>query len=59
MNAVPVCNGAFPGPCNGTFQWTGGTGKYTGIKGSNKFYGVTIAPTASGYSVWEGSWELP
>ena len=40
-------------------QWTGGTGKYRGIKGNNKFYGVTIAPTASGYSSWEGSWELP
>jgi hypothetical protein len=53
------CNGSFPGPCNGDFQWTGGTGKYSGIKGNNKFYGVTIAPTASGYSVWEGGWELP
>jgi hypothetical protein len=53
------CVGPFPGPCNGDFQWTGGTGKYAGIKGNSKFYAVTIAPTSSGYSVWTASWELP
>jgi hypothetical protein len=53
------CSGTFGDKCNGEFQWTGGTGKYTGIKGNNKFYGVTLLPTASGYSVWDGGWELP
>jgi hypothetical protein len=53
------CKGKFGDKCNGDFQWTGGTGKYTGIKGANKFYGVVLVPTSSGYSGWEGSWELP
>lgn len=53
------CSGPFPGPCNGEFQWIGGTGKFTGIRGNSKFYAVTIAPTSSGYSVWNASWELP
>jgi hypothetical protein len=56
------CTTDQPGPggkCDGDFQWTGGTGKYAGLRGSNKFYGVTILPTNSGYSIWKGEWELP
>jgi hypothetical protein len=40
----------------GTFEYTGGTGKYKGITGKNTF--VPFAPvnwpdgTASGYSIW-------
>lgn len=47
------------GKCDGDFQWTGGSGKYTGLRGNNGFYGVTILPTSSGYAVWKGEWELP
>jgi hypothetical protein len=40
----------------GTFEWTGGTGKYKGISGSNAFVGVTQVNwadgTASGYATW-------
>jgi len=40
----------------GTFDYTGGTGKYKGISGSNTFVGVTqvLWPdgTASGYATW-------
>ena len=48
-----------PGPggrCPGTWEWTGGTGKYKEIKGSNTFVGVTSVNwpdgTASGYATW-------
>ena len=40
----------------GTFEWTGGTGKYQAIKGDNTFYAVTTANWAdgsvSGYAPW-------
>ena len=40
----------------GTFEYTGGTGKYKGISGSNTFVGVTQVNwtdgTASGYATW-------
>lgn len=45
--------------CQGTFQWTGGTGKYTGITGNNTFTGFPMPSSASGYSVWKGEWKLP
>jgi hypothetical protein len=45
--------------CEGDFQWTGGTGKYTGFTGSNTFYAGAVPKTASGYSVWKGEWQLP
>lgn len=45
--------------CKGDFQWTGGTGKYTGITGNNTFTGFGITPTASGYALWKGEWKLP
>ena len=44
---------------DGDFQWTGGTGKYTGITGNNAFTALLIGPTPSGYSVWKGEWKLP
>src|SRR5437867_2016424 len=43
----------------GDFQWTGGTGKYTGITGNNAFTALLIGPTPSGYSLWKGEWKLP
>lgn len=40
----------------GTFEWTGGTGKYKDIKGSNTYVGFTQVNwpdgTASGYATW-------
>jgi hypothetical protein len=45
--------------CEGDFQWTGGTGKYTGLKGANTFNGGVVPKTVSGYSVWKGEWQLP
>ncbi len=41
---------------NGTFKYTGGTGKYEGSKGSNTFVGVTQVNwqdgTSTGYATW-------
>jgi hypothetical protein len=52
-------NAGAPGPGGrgpGTFEYTGGTGKYKGISGSNTFVGVTQVNyadgTASGYASW-------
>ena len=45
--------------CEGDFQWTGGTGKYTGLKGDNTFTGFLLLPTPSGHSTWKGAWALP
>ena len=44
---------------DGDSQWTGGTGKYTGITGNNTFTASLIGTTSSGYSVWKGEWKLP
>jgi hypothetical protein len=52
-------NAGTPGPGGrgpGTFTYTGGTGKYQGLTGSNTFVGVTQVNwadgTSSGYSTW-------
>jgi len=48
-----------PNVGGGDFQWTGGTGKFAGIKGNNTYRYTGIADTP-GYSVvWEGKWQLP
>ncbi|UCD69604.1 MAG: hypothetical protein JSW48_05935 [Betaproteobacteria bacterium] len=40
----------------GTFEYTGGTGKYAGISGKNRFVGITQVNwadgTTSGYATW-------
>jgi hypothetical protein len=40
----------------GTFQFVGGTGKYSGLKGDNTFVGVTQVfwkdGTSTGYAIW-------
>ncbi len=42
--------------CHGTFDYTGGTGRFQGISGSNKFNGVVQVNwadgTTSGYATW-------
>lgn len=52
-------NAGTPGPGAkgpGTFEFKGGTGKYAGISGKNKFVGVTQVNwadgTTSGYATW-------
>jgi hypothetical protein len=53
-NASTSTGPGAPGP--GTFTFTGGTGKYTGISGKNRFVGVTQVNwadgTTSGYAKW-------
>jgi hypothetical protein len=43
-------------PGRGTFEYTGGTGKYAGISGRNRFVGITQVNwadgTSSGYATW-------
>ena len=51
--------------CEGDFQWTDGTGKYTGLTGNNTFHGGPTVPSGTvgnrvqGYAVWKGEWKLP
>lgn len=48
-----------PGVGGGDQHWTGGTGKYSGIKG-NSTYRYAAIGTSPAYSVvWEGEWQLP
>lgn len=53
-NANPSTKPGSPGP--GTFEYTGGTGKYSGISGKNRFVGIIQVNwadgTTSGYSTW-------
>jgi hypothetical protein len=54
------CDSPKPGArCEGDFHWTGGTGKYIGLKGDNSFNAGTIPNTSSGYAIWKGEWALP
>ncbi len=43
----------------GDYQWTGGTGKYTGITGNNTFRAMAIGSTPEGLGRLEGEWKLP
>jgi hypothetical protein len=48
--------------CVGAFDWTGGTGKYVGIRGRSQFDGGQIAEGplgAIGDSNFKGKWNLP
>lgn len=50
------------GRCAGNFDWIGGTGKYTGIKGRNVFDAGALGQAATGpvgFANWKGEWELP
>jgi hypothetical protein len=48
-----------PNVGGGDFQWTGGTGKYSGIKGNNTYRYAGIGNTPAYSVVWEGGWQLP
>ena len=54
------CTPRSGGGCEGPFQWTGGTGKYLGLKGSNWFVSYPfIKGTNQGIVDWKGEWQLP
>ena len=42
--------------CEGTFDFTGGTGKYAGTSGKNDFFAAFITAT-EGYSWWDGQYK--
>lgn len=48
-----------PGTGGGTFHWTGGTGKYSGIKGENTYRYTPIGNAPASVVYWEGEWRLP
>jgi hypothetical protein len=52
------CAGPMPA-CPGTERFVGGTGKYTGISGDQKFQGNFIGTTGGGWSDWSGAYKLP
>lgn len=68
-SAVIDWNGAndADGWTKGTFEWRGGTGKYSGITGKSKFkhrvlsYRGNGGPNGEGegYSLWDGEYRLP
>ncbi|PYM05482.1 MAG: hypothetical protein DMD82_11010 [Candidatus Rokuibacteriota bacterium] len=51
--------GTRPNVGEGDFQWTEGTGKYSGIKGNNTYRYAFIGQTPAFWVVWEGDWRLP
>ncbi len=52
------CAGVMPA-CPGTERFVGGTGKYNGIGGEQKFQGNFIGDTGAGWSDWSGEYHLP
>jgi len=48
-----------PNVGGGSQEWTGGTGKYTGIKGKGTYRYAGIGPTSAYSVVWEWEWQLP
>ena len=51
------CTGTMPS-CPGDERFVGGTGKYTGITGEEKFQGNFIG-TTGGWSDWNGQYKIP
>ena len=51
--------GTGPGSTSGTAQWTGGTGKFTGIQGNSTYHVTGIGKTTAISVAWEGEWRLP
>jgi len=43
---------------HGDYQWTSGTGKYTGITGNNTFSAIRIGATTEGRGLLKGEWKL-
>jgi hypothetical protein len=40
-------------------EWAGGTGKYSGLKGSQRFSVVLRSTGNEGFAVFKGEWRLP
>jgi hypothetical protein len=51
--------GTAPGSIGGTFKWTGGTGKFSGIQGNNTYRVTVIGKTTAAWVAWEGEWRMP
>ena len=43
----------------GDFQYTGGTGKYAGLKGGGTYQETNVLGTGNGWLALKGEWELP
>ncbi|MCH7553011.1 MAG: hypothetical protein IIC82_03315 [Chloroflexi bacterium] len=52
------CEGPAGKQCDGTFDWTAGTGKYTGIQGKNTFQ-ATFVTASEGFALWQVNYKLP
>ncbi len=52
------CTGPMPS-CPGDEKFVGGTGKYAGITGDQKFQGNFIGTTGAGWSDWRGQYSIP
>jgi hypothetical protein len=52
------CAGVMPA-CPGTERFVGGTGKFKGITGEQKFQGNFIGDTGAGWSDWSGEYNIP
>ncbi len=52
------CTGTMPA-CPGDEKFVGGTGKYAGITGDQKFQGNFIGTTGAGWSDWKGRYTIP
>ena len=52
------CEGPAGKGCSGTFDWTAGTGKYTGIQGKNTFQSTNVTLN-EGHVAWQGEYRLP
>jgi hypothetical protein len=48
---------------SGEFQWTGGTGKFAGLRGRNSWQVQNVVGQGPsglvGWAAWKGEWELP
>jgi hypothetical protein len=47
-----------PGSGDGTFKWTVGTGKYSGLQGNNTWHFTGIGKTPAGVVRYAGDWRL-
>ena len=43
----------------GEFQFTGGTGKYAGLKGHGTYQETNVLGSGNGWTALKGGWELP
>jgi hypothetical protein len=55
--------GELGGGSKGTYTWTGGTGKFSGIEGGGEYKNISLPPSAEGtfqgYSKLKSQWKIP